>query len=140
VLKKQLHQLSVKFDELRSAKSVLSEGGPSPGIQTYLFTLLYVEPTLHWCLYLTHSHLTHTTFNSLTVHTEYVISDLKVQLVTTSQQLSNASEESKLLKIGLNISMYILQTRFETHELYVTSTYYILHFNKYQSRRVYMTR
>jgi uncharacterized coiled-coil protein SlyX len=69
-LKKQLHQLTIKFDELKqSAKHMAEEraagvvgGGPA---------------------------------------TDYIISDLKVQLVTTAQQLSQSQDEVKLLKSKL---------------------------------------
>jgi len=68
-LKKQLQQLTSKFDELKSSKSSsqvhatgAALGGPS---------------------------------------TDYVISDLKVQLVTTSQQLSQCQDEVKLVKSKL---------------------------------------
>ena len=70
MLKKQLHQLTIKFDELKQNAKQLSEsrasgvtgGGPA---------------------------------------TDYIISDLKVQLVTTAQQLSQAQDEVKLLKSKL---------------------------------------
>jgi uncharacterized coiled-coil protein SlyX len=70
VLKKQLHQLTLKFEELKQSAKQMSEaraagvvgGGPT---------------------------------------TDYIISDLKVQLVTTSQQLSQGQDEVRLLKSKL---------------------------------------
>jgi chromosome segregation ATPase len=68
-LKKQLQQLTSKFDELKSSKSStqVHAAGAAPG-----------GPS-----------------------TDYVISDLKVQLVTTSQQLSQCQDEVKLVKSKL---------------------------------------
>jgi hypothetical protein len=80
ILKKQLYQLTIKFDELKESAKQLSEsrangvvgGGPS---------------------------------------TDYIISDLRVQLVTTTQQLSQAQDEVKLLKSKLKECAVQLKVR-----------------------------
>ena len=67
-LKKQLQQLTGKFDEFKTSKSSSQAGAAHAG----------GGPS-----------------------TDYIISDLKVQLVTTSQQLSQCQDEVKLVKSKL---------------------------------------
>lgn len=69
MLKKQLHQLTTKFEELRAAVNITSAGEESGS------SSVGKGPAQ-----------------------EYVVSDLKVQMVVTNQQLSAAKDEIKLLK------------------------------------------